>query len=315
VAPRGTVLPHHAEDQTGQEWQQGLEEERSLLADNGIIFPSRPDRRRSTTGRLQSQFSGLLSQGLKQADEEAVVDAGPDVSEGTEATETTALLGHDEAVSSTPSDGSGEAIDQKWEEAVRAGLIHTTWQRELKVLGRYTGPLMVTFVLQNSLTVASIFTVGHLGKVQLGAVSLGSMSASITGFAVYQGLATSLDTLCAQAYGSGRKELVGLHTQRMIYFLWVITIPIGLLWLFADKILTVIVPEPEVARLAGQYLKIVLIGAPGYACFEAGKRYVQAQGLFTAALLVLLTCAPLNAFMNWLFVWVSACPPHGLRCR
>jgi MATE family multidrug resistance protein len=256
-----------------------------------------------------------LSRGLKQSDEEAVVDAGLDVSEGAEATETTALLGHDEAAPSSASDGSGEVIDQKWEEAVRAGLIHTTWQRELKVLGRYTGPLMVTFVLQNSLTVASIFTVGHLGKVQLGAVSLGSMSASITGFAAYQGLATSLDTLCAQAYGSGRKELVGLHTQRMIYFLWVITIPIGLLWFFADKILAVIVPEPEVARLAGQYLKIVLIGAPGYACFEAGKRYVQAQGLFTAALLVLLICAPLNAFMNWLFVWVSTRPPQCPRSR
>jgi len=46
-----------------------------------------------------------------------------------------------------------------------------------------------------------------------------------------------------------------------------------------------------------------LFGAPGYAAFEAGKRFVQAQGLFSASLYVLLFCAPLNAFMNWLFVW------------
>ncbi len=63
-------------------------------------------------------------------------------------------------------------------------------------------------------------------------------------------------------------------------------------------------PEKDVAVLAGRYLRIVLIGAPGYATFESGKRYLQAQGLFSASLYVLLICAPLNAFMNWLFVWV-----------
>lgn len=62
-------------------------------------------------------------------------------------------------------------------------------------------------------------------------------------------------------------------------------------------------PEKEVARLAGLYLKIVLAGAPGYAAFEAAKRYVQAQGLFSASLYVLIICAPINAFLNWFLVW------------
>ena len=199
---------------------------------------------------------------------------------------------------------SPENLDKQWEDAVLAGKIQTTWQREAKVLARYSGPLILTFLLQYSLTVASIFTVGHLGTVELGAVSLASMTANITGYSVYQGLATSLDTLCAQAYGSGRKKLVGLQTQRMVYLLWTITIPIAIIWLCADLLLMSLVPEKEVAMLAGRYLKIVLIGAPGYAAFEATKRYLQAQGIFSASLYVLLICAPLNALMNWLFVWV-----------
>jgi MATE family multidrug resistance protein len=60
----------------------------------------------------------------------------------------------------------------------------------------------------------------------------------------------------------------------------------------------------ETAVLAGLYLKIAIAGAPGYACFESGKRFFQAQGLFGASLVVLLVCSALNIFMGWLFVWV-----------
>lgn len=293
---------------TKRERQNARKEERSLLRDNNIIPPKHPQRvegSESIVRRLKKKASSLGVPGgdrkVVRSDEEeaayaAVDGASPDLPP------TAPLLGNPEL----PYGGqdSPENINKRWEEAVAAGKIHTTWQREAKVLGRYSGPLVLTFLLQYSLTVASIFTVGHLGKVELGAVSLASMTANITGYAIYQGLATSLDTLCAQAYGSGRKKLVGLQTQRMIYFLWTITIPIAIIWLCAEPILMNIVPEKDVAVLAGLYLKIILIGAPGYACFESGKRYLQAQGLFSASLYVLLICAPLNAFMNWLFVWV-----------
>ncbi|KAI9757253.1 MAG: hypothetical protein M1815_001611 [Lichina confinis] len=131
----------------------------------------------------------------------------------------------------------------------------------------------------------------------------GLLSANITGYAVYQGLASSLDTLCGQAYGSGKKQLVGLQLQRMVYFLWCITIPIVVLWLNSTAILKVVLPEPKIAELAGKYLKVLTLGAPGYAAFESGKRFTQAQGLFKASTLVLFICAPLNMFLNWLFVW------------
>ena len=262
---------------------QARREERSLLEDNKVI-KSRVSRE-SLGSRLSRQVFESGSHQPLQEDEEG--DTG--------VTETVPLL---------KSQAQTENVDQKWEEAVLQGRIHTTWQRETKVLAKSSAPLIATFILQYSLTVASIFTVGHLGKVELGAVSLASMTANITGYAAYYGLATSLDTLCAQAYGSGKKKLVGLQLQRMVFFLWLVTVPIGIAWCCADLLLKKIVPEQDVAILAGQYLKIVLIGAPAFACFESVKRYLQAQGLFSASLYVLLVCAPLNALFNWMFVWV-----------
>jgi multidrug resistance protein, MATE family len=299
---RATVLPHlllsEHERLSKDERRQAIQEERSLLRDNNIIPPKHPQAAGADLGRRRSLFHIPGGDRKVSRDEDAtpILDGGLGV-----ASESSPLLGDPNLPYGGQDDP--ETINQKWEEAVAAGMIHTTWQREAKVIARYSAPLMVTFILQYSLTVASIFTVGHIGTVELGAVSLASMSANITGYAIYQGLATSLDTLCAQAYGSGRKKLVGLQMQRMVFFLWSITLPIAIIWLCAEKILIVLVPEPEVAKLAGLYLKVVLAGAPGYAAFEAGKRYVQAQGLFSASLYVLVFCAPFNAFMNWLFVW------------
>ena len=145
-------------------------------------------------------------------------------------------------------------------------------------------------------------------------MSLANMTAIISGYALYQGFATCLDTLCPQAYGSGKLRLVGLHTQRLTLLLLIITIPIALVWLQAETIFRFILPNEDhaVAVLAGNYLRIILWGAPGYACFEAGKRYVQAQGLFHTSLHVLLLCAPLNAVMSWFFVWVCCLPQSQL---
>lgn len=282
--------PNSRRTPTKSERHEARREERSLLRDNHLLLPKHPRNGVSTSMQSKDRRRNKSDASQQEALNNGV-------------SENTRLLGDPQL----PYGGQDapENIDQKWEEAVMAGKIQTTWQRESKVLVRYASPLVVTCLLQYSLNAASIFSVGYLGKVELGAVSLGSMTANITGYAIYQGLATSLDTLCSQAYGSGRKKLVGLQVQRMVYFLWCITVPIGIVWLNAESILIRIVPEPDVAVLASRYLKIILIGAPGYACFESGKRYLQAQGLFSASLYILLICAPLNILMNWLFVWVN----------
>ncbi|KAJ6444841.1 multidrug and toxin extrusion protein [Purpureocillium lavendulum] len=129
------------------------------------------------------------------------------------------------------------------------------------------------------------------------------MSATITCFGLFQGLATSLDTLCAQAYGSGQKQLVGLYCQRMILLLLSSSVPIAMLWTASEPILLRLVPDAEVAHLCSLYLRVLVFAIPGYAAFETGKRFLQAQGLFHATTYILLVGAPLNASLIWLLVW------------
>ena len=85
---------------------------------------------------------------------------------------------------------------------------------ELKHLTRSSFPLVVSFVLQYVFSITSVYAAGRLGAKELAACSLAICTFNITGLAVFQGMATSLDTFCSQAYGSGNKKMVGVYFQR-----------------------------------------------------------------------------------------------------
>lgn len=182
----------------------------------------------------------------------------------------------------------------------------TTLATEARVLFKYSVPLTITFLLQYSLTVASVFSVGRLGSTELAAVSLSSMTANISGYAIIQGVSTCLDTLCAQAYGRKDFNLVGLHFVRCCYLILLLSIPMMTLWAFASKqILIALIgsEKAELATFAASYLRVIAFGLPGFIIFENLKHFLQAQGIFHASTYVLLVCAPLNAFLNYVLVW------------
>ncbi|ATY65309.1 MATE efflux family [Cordyceps militaris] len=292
------VFDHRSPDEpamTPQEHKQSRHAERSLLRDNHILPPKRQHRGQGLVARIYRRlFSTKVS-----ADEDHITD--PNAPHRIQ--DETAPLLHGRGGDTTPTDSDSEDVEQQWVDAVASGRIRTTWQRETKTVVTYCIPLITTFALQYSINVASIFAVGRIGKMELGAVSLANMSNAITCLAPFQGLATSLDTLCAQAYGSGHKHLVGLQCQRMALFLLSLSGPVILIWCFSEQILVRLVPEAETARLASMYLKVCIASIPGVILFECGKRFTQAQGLFRATTYVLLIAAPFNIFINWLLVW------------
>lgn len=72
-----------------------------------------------------------------------------------------------------------------------------------------------THVLEYSLVIASVVSIGHISTTALAAISLGSMTASVSAFSIIQGLTSALDTLLPSAWTSSQPQLVGLWTQRM----------------------------------------------------------------------------------------------------
>ncbi|KAG0257282.1 hypothetical protein BG011_004049 [Mortierella polycephala] len=175
--------------------------------------------------------------------------------------------------------------------------------REFKVLLRYSGPVILTYVLQNSMQLASLISLGHLGSIELAASSLASMFAAVTCWSVSLGTATALDTLCSQSYTSHHPHTLGLHLQRAILVLMVIFVPIAGIWLSSAYIFSLLGQEPALAEHAALFLKGLLPGAPAFLIFECVKKYLQAQGIMHASTYVLLIASPINVVLNYALVW------------
>ncbi|KAF9896698.1 hypothetical protein BX616_006928, partial [Lobosporangium transversale] len=62
-------------------------------------------------------------------------------------------------------DGDGDEGEEEEEECGKYMSIQDLTRREFKILLRYSGPVVLTYILQNSLQLASLVSLGHLGSI------------------------------------------------------------------------------------------------------------------------------------------------------
>ncbi|KAJ8073477.1 ethionine resistance protein [Marasmius tenuissimus] len=133
---------------------------------------------------------------------------------------------------------------------------------EIRILTKYSLPVFGTHLLEFTLVIASVLTIGHLSTKALAAITLGSMTANVTGLSIIQGFTSALDTVLPSAWTSTQPHLVGLWAQRMGVVIAIVLIPMLSIWFNAEPILLALKQDPEVAHLAGLYLKWMSLGLP-----------------------------------------------------
>lgn len=119
------------------------------------------------------------------------------------------------------------------------------------------------------------------------------------GWCIALGGGSALDTLGSQAFtGGSRSTDLSVHFQRCVVLLWVLLIPVGVLWAFIEPVLLAIKEPPRLCKDVQDILRILLFGAPGFIAFESLKKYLQCQGIMKAATWVLIMVSPINVALN-----------------
>lgn len=222
-----------------------------------------------------------------------------------------------------PSDGDevsqedGELFDIDDEEKPRSKRVFN----EFWILLKGSIPVILAYTLQNSLQTFSVVIVGRGSPEDLATAAFSYMFAMSTAWLIALGGTTALDTLCSSAFtGSKDRHDLGVLLQRAFIVLGGFYVPVAVLWFCSEPIFIALGQGQQLSHDSARFLWCLIPGGLGYIYFECMKKYLQAQGtsalhlfILQSALIcsgimrpgtyVLLITSPVNAGLNFLFVY------------
>ncbi|KAI9703777.1 MAG: hypothetical protein M1836_007547 [Candelina mexicana] len=198
------------------------------------------------------------------------------------------------------SEGEGEMYDLDDANNSKPGLVLA----EFILLLKCSVPVILAYTLQNSLQTISVLIVGRLSPEDLATAAFSYMFAMATGWLIALGGSTALDTLCSSSFtGSRNPHELGILLQRAFIVLSLLYVPVAILWLCSEPVFKLLGQEDNISKSSAQFLSILIPGGLGYIYFEALKKYLQAQEIMRPGTYVLLITSPINAGLNYLFVY------------
>ncbi|PON54105.1 Multi antimicrobial extrusion protein [Trema orientale] len=157
--------------------------------------------------------------------------------------------------------------------------------QEVKKLGYVAGPLVAVILSQYLLQIISMMMVGHLGDLALSSTAIAVSLAGVTGFSVLLGMASALETICGQAYGAKQYRKLGLQTYTAIFSLFLVCLPLSLIWIYMGKLLVLIGQDPLISHEAGRFTIWLIPALFAYATLQPLVRYFQTQSLIIPMLI------------------------------
>ncbi|KAL8251678.1 hypothetical protein R6Q59_035371 [Mikania micrantha] len=165
------------------------------------------------------------------------------------------------------------------------------------------GPLICVSLLQYSLQLVSIMFVGHLGELALSGASMATSFATVTGFSLFMGMASALDTLCGQSYGAKQYHMLGIYMQRAMVILLLVCIPLAVIWVNTGSILKAVGQAPDIADEAEVYARFMLPSLFAYGLLQCLVRFLQTQNIVFPMMMSSGIATLIHVVVCWILVF------------
>lgn len=176
---------------------------------------------------------------------------------------------------------------------------------ELKELWAMVLPITAMNCLVYVRAVVSVLFLGRLGSLELagGALSIGFTN--ITGYSVLVGLASGLEPVCSQAFGSKNWDLLTLSLQRMVVILLIASVPISLLWVNLGPIMLFMGQDPEITATAAEYCLYALPDLLTNTLLQPLRVYLRSQRVTKPMMWCTLAAVAFHVPLNYWLVMVK----------
>ncbi|KAH8516275.1 hypothetical protein H0E87_004579 [Populus deltoides] len=122
---------------------------------------------------------------------------------------------------------------------------------ETKKLWKIVGPAIFSRVATFSMNIITQAFAGHLGDVELAAISIANTVIVGFNFGLLLGMASALETLCGQAFGAKRYHMLGIYMQRSWIVLFLCCFLLLPFYVFAAPLLKFLGQPDDVAEQSG----------------------------------------------------------------
>ncbi|XP_028762956.1 protein DETOXIFICATION 40 isoform X2 [Neltuma alba] len=184
------------------------------------------------------------------------------------------------------------------------------WQRlrsatwiELKILYRLAGPAVVVYLLNNVTSMSSQIFCGHLGNLQLAAANLGNTGIQVFAYGVMLGMGSAVETLCGQAYGAHKYEMLGMYMQRSMILLMATAIPLTLIYVFSKQILLLLGESTIIASEAAIFVYGLIPQIYAYAANFPIQKFLQAQSIVAPSAYISAATFAAHLPLTWIVVF------------
>ncbi|KAJ8762481.1 hypothetical protein K2173_007920 [Erythroxylum novogranatense] len=186
----------------------------------------------------------------------------------------------------THSTGNGQE-QQLLQSNRAASLMKETWLESCKIW-QIAVPSIFTRLAMFSMTIVTQAFAGHLGDLNLAAISIATTVIISISFGFLLGMASALETFCGQAYGAKQYHLLGIYLQRSWIVLSLCSMLLLPMFLFATPILKLIGQPTEVAEQTGLFTL---------------QRFLQSQLKTGIIALISGVALAIHALVSWVFVY------------
>jgi MATE family multidrug resistance protein len=116
-------------------------------------------------------------------------------------------------------------------------------------------------------------------------------------------MASSLDTLCGQAFGAKQYHLLGIYKQRAIVVLTLVSVVVAIIWAYTGQILLLVGQDPEIAMGAGSYIRWLTPALFVYGLLQCHVRFLQTQNIVLPVMMSSGVTALNHVLVCWLLVY------------
>ncbi|XP_010466426.1 PREDICTED: protein DETOXIFICATION 40-like [Camelina sativa] len=174
---------------------------------------------------------------------------------------------------------------------------------ESKLLFNLAAPAVIVYMINYLMSMSTRIFSGHLGNLELAAASLGNTGIQVFSYGLLLGMGSAVETLCGQAYGARKYEMLGVYLQRSTVLLTLTGLVLTLLYVFSEPILLFLGESPAIASAASLFVYGLIPQIFAYAANFPIQKFLQSQNIVAPSAYISTATLFVHLLLSWFAIY------------